>query len=183
MQESARTLRTHAGVVRRPATSQQALIVVCPFDSCLPPARECAPASSSQPLGKPSRCSGRIDPRAAVEERKARHAPLRLQAVLQVIDRRVRHHQRPANLQERRRLDDLHMAPKVAGIVAEVAVPASAGPRFDLHRERLAAGHLPFRTKLVQHGFEGDVDRRRNLDLLAESRKIQLTVVRLCPFS
>src|SRR5262245_60239593 len=61
----------------------------------------------------------------AVEEHKARQAPLRLQAVFEVIERRVRHHQRPANLQERRRLDDLYMAPKVAGIVAEVAVPAS----------------------------------------------------------
>src|SRR5271166_164352 len=111
---------------------------------------------------------GQDQSHGAVEEHKARHAPLRLQAVLQVIERRVRHHQRPANLQERRRLDDLHMAPKVAGIVAEVAEPASAGPRLDLHRERLAAGHLPFRTKLFQHGFEGDVDRRPDLDLLAD---------------
>jgi hypothetical protein len=78
----------------------------------------------------------------------------------------------PQNLQERRRLDDLHMAPKVARIVAEVAVPASAGPRLDFHREWLAAEHLVFRTNLVQHGFEGDVDRRRDFDLLADLERL-----------
>src|SRR5260221_9911972 len=114
---------------------------------------------------------GQDEPNRAVEERKARHAPFRLEAVLQVIDRGVRHHQRAANLQETRRLDDLHMAPQVAGIVAEVAVPASAGPRLDFHRERLAAEHLIFRPDLVQHGCEGDVDRRRNLDLLADLQR------------
>ena len=123
----------------------------------------------SQPLGKPSRCSGRINPMARWRNTRRRHAPLRLQAVLQVIERRVRHHQRPANLQERRRLDDLHMAPKVAGVVAEVAVPASAGPRLDYHRERLAVRHLPFRTELVEHGLERDLDRRRDLDLLGDA--------------
>src|SRR5258708_6902036 len=59
---------------------------------------------------------GQDQAHGAVEEHKARHAPLRLQAVLQVIGRRVRHHQRPTTLQELRRLDDLNMAPKVAGI-------------------------------------------------------------------
>ena len=60
------------------------------------------------------------------------------------------------------------MAPEVAGIVAEVAVPASARPRLDFHRERLAAGHLPFRAKLVQHRFESDFDRGRDFDFFAD---------------
>src|SRR5580692_11569248 len=79
------------------------------------------------------------------------------------------------------------MAPKVAGIVAEVAKPAPAGPRLDFHGERLAAGHLSFRTKLVQHGFKGDADRRRNLDFLADLESLDglsFTGLRFhdCPF-
>src|SRR5688572_28237311 len=42
-----RTLRTHGGAFRSLAASQQALILVSPSDSCVGPARECAPASAA----------------------------------------------------------------------------------------------------------------------------------------
>src|ERR1700722_7733034 len=86
-------------------------------------------ANSLQPVlpafGQAVAMFGQDQSQGAVEEHQARNASLRVEAVLQVIDRRVRHHERPANLQEGRRFHNLHMAPKVAGIVAEVAVPAS----------------------------------------------------------
>src|SRR5260370_41954423 len=41
-----RTLRTNVRVLRSLAVPQQALIVVTPVDSCVPLARECAPASA-----------------------------------------------------------------------------------------------------------------------------------------
>ena len=53
-----RTLRTHVGVFRSPAALQQALIALSPSDSCVPPARECAPASA------PSLWASRRDVRA-----------------------------------------------------------------------------------------------------------------------
>src|SRR5579883_1339487 len=65
------------------------------------------------------------------------------------------------------------MAPKVAGIIFQIAVPASARPRLNFHWERPTAGHLPFRTKLVQHGLEGDLDRCRNLDLLGDLQRFE----------
>src|SRR4051794_5758520 len=60
------------------------------------------------------------------------------------------------------------MAPEMAGVVAEIAEPTAARPRLDRHGERLAIGHLAFRAQLVEYRFEGDGDRHRDLDLLAD---------------
>ncbi len=102
-----------------------------------------------------------------VVEREARFAALRLQAILQVIDGRVRHGHRAHNLQQRWRLDHLHVAPKVPRVVAQVAVPAAAGPRLQFERKRRAIGHLAAWTELVQNRLESHLHRSRDLDLVA----------------
>ena len=104
-------------------------------------------------------------PHRPVRELEARAVAVGRQPVLDVVDARERHEHRPAQLQERRRLDDLDVPPEVAGVVAEVAIPPPARPRLDHHRERLAARHLPARADLLEHRLERDLDRRGDLDL------------------
>jgi hypothetical protein len=58
------------------------------------------------------------------------------------------------------------------GIVTEIAVPSAAGPWLDCHREGLAVRHLSFRTKLVEHRFERDFDRRGDVNFLANLQRI-----------
>src|ERR1700681_3344241 len=53
------------------------------------------------------------------------------QPVLQIRDRRIRHKQRPVNLQQRRPLDRLHRSPEVPVVSAQVAVPPPARPRLE----------------------------------------------------
>ena len=48
-------------------------------------------------------------------------------------------------------LDDLDVAPEVTGVVAEVTVPAAAGPGFDLHV------HFRHFADGVRKGFEDDI--------------------------
>ena len=75
--------------------------------------------------------------RRTMRELEPGPAPLGLQPVLDVIDPRERHEHRAAQVEERRRLDDLHMPPEVARAVAEVAIPPAARPPLDDHREGL----------------------------------------------
>src|SRR5438477_11221284 len=57
----------------------------------------------------------RDQPHSFVRELEARAAAFGRQSILHVIDRGVRHRHRPADFQQRRRLDDLHMSPEMAG--------------------------------------------------------------------
>src|SRR5262249_29901040 len=104
-------------------------------------------------------------PHRPVHELEARARAVGRQPVLDVVDARERHEQRPAQLQQRRRLDDLHVPPEVAGIVAEVAISPAARPRLDYPGERLAVRHLPARADLLEDRLERDLDRRGDLDL------------------
>src|SRR2546426_7035133 len=73
-------------------------------------------------------------PDRAVCKPEARDVAFRRQPVLQMCDGRIRHEERPPDFQQRGRLDDLHLPPKMAGAVPKVPVPAAARPRLQLHR-------------------------------------------------
>src|SRR5947209_6881129 len=97
--------------------------------------------------------------------------------VLHVIDARERHEHRPAQLQERRRLDDLHVPPEVAGVITKVAIPPPTRPGLDHHREGLAAWHLPARADLLEYRLESDLERRGDLDLLMDAEGLDRLLV------
>src|SRR3954471_14808656 len=62
----------------------------------------------------------------------------RRQAKLEMGNGGVAHEERAGDLQERRPLDDLDVAPEVALVVAEVAVPAPTGPELERHLHPVA---------------------------------------------
>src|SRR5262245_6854577 len=82
----------------------------------------------------------RDQPDGPVAELDARAVSLGGQAVLEVIDGRVGHWQRPADFQQRGRLDDLHVAPQVSCIISQVPEPASAGPASSFNGSALPSG-------------------------------------------
>src|SRR5215212_3251000 len=72
-------------------------------------------------------------------------------------------------------------------MVPQLPVPAPAGPGLDRHRKRLTPWHLPFRTKLLEHRIERDLDRCRNFDLFGDFEGFDgLSLARFsfhgCPF-
>src|SRR6266705_1293615 len=71
------------------------------------------------------------------------------QAVLHVIGDRVGHEERPGNFQQSRPLDGLHEAPEVTVAFAEIAEPAPAWPRFELHRHGRAVQRFAIGAKLI----------------------------------
>jgi hypothetical protein len=54
------------------------------------------------------------------------------------------------------------VTPEVAGLVAKVAEPAPAGPRFDPHVHRLAVDAGNAAVHLFEDRLEDDLDRRVN---------------------
>src|SRR2546426_12236337 len=89
-------------------------------------------------------------PDRAVCKPEARDVAFRRQPVLQMRDGGIRHEERPPNFQERGRLDDLHVPPKMAGAVPKVPVPAAARPRLELHGERPLRRRFLARPQLRQ---------------------------------
>src|ERR1700745_51995 len=73
--------------------------------------------------------------------------------VLHVRHNRIRHEQRPGDLQQRRTLDRLHVSPQVAVAIVQIAEPPPARPRFDLHRH-LAVLTLILGPNLLEQRFE-----------------------------
>src|SRR5439155_23284523 len=69
-------------------------------------------------------------------------------------------------------LDDLDVAPMVAGVLTEVSVPPPAGPGFELHRHRRAVAVPVAGADFFQDRFPHDL--RRGLD-----RHVLLHVQRL----
>src|SRR5262249_37384824 len=62
--------------------------------------------------------------------------------ILHVRDDRRRHEERTGDLEQRRPLDGLDMAPEMAVAVAEIAEPAAAWMGLDDHRQRFAIGRF-----------------------------------------
>src|SRR6185503_12309691 len=75
-----------------------------------------------------------------------------------------------AELEQVGRLDDLDMAPEMAGVVAEVAEPAAAGPGLELHVHGGAVGVGEAGADLVEDGLEGGLGRRGDLDLADDAQ-------------
>ena len=76
-----------------------------------------------------------------------RPRPVRGQPVLDVVHPRVRHEHRPAELNQHRRLDHLHMPPEVPRVPPQVAEPPPPRPRLQHHRHRVPRHRLVLRPK------------------------------------
>lgn len=115
---------------------------------------------------------GRDEAHGAVDEGEAGAGGFGFEAVLDVVVCGVGHGHGAAEFEEGGGFDDLHVAPEVAvGVpagVAQVAVPAPAGPGFDCHGEWRAIGHDAAGAEFFQQGGEDDVGRRRDEDVLAD---------------
>src|SRR6202166_1250473 len=90
------------------------------------------------------------------------------QPILHVRDDAGGHEQGPGELEQGRSLDGLYVAPEVAVVVAEVAVPPAAGPRLDLQLQGLALRGLVPRPQLFEKGGEGRVQRRLDVGFQGE---------------
>src|SRR6266702_4742849 len=95
------------------------------------------------------------------------------QPVLHVRHERERRKQRPNKLQQRGPHNRLHVGPEMPIAIAHVAIPASAGPRFDLYIQRFAVWRLVARPKLFEQRGKGDIQRRLDVDFLVD-RKSQV---------
>ena len=93
----------------------------------------------------------------AVHEAHAGDAVVFGEAVLEVGDGGHGHEERAGDFEQRGRLDGLDVAPEVAGVVAEVAIPAATGPGFEDHGHGLFGGGVEW-THLFEDGLEDDVD-------------------------
>ncbi len=82
-----------------------------------------------------------------MRELETRAVSVRRQAVLKEINRRQGREERHAQLQERWRFDDPHVAPVMAVLIAAVPIPSPARPRLDDPRKWLAVQHLAPRTQ------------------------------------
>src|SRR5256885_3763431 len=90
------------------------------------------------------------------------------QAVLHVGNDRIGHKQWPRNFQQCRALDGLHISPKVAVAIAQVAVPSAAWPRLDPHGHGLGFGRFVEWSDLFQESRKGRFQRRTHADFLCD---------------
>src|SRR5579864_2639930 len=88
------------------------------------------------------------------------------QAVLQIVGDRVRHDERPADLQQCWPLDGLNVSPEMSVVVAKVAVPSASGPGLNLHRQRSAFANFVGGTKLLEQRGKSHIERRSHMDFL-----------------
>lgn len=95
----------------------------------------------------------------AVAEIDMRSAGALLQLHFDVVQRRIGHEQGPAQFQQQRRLDHLHVSPEMADAVAAVAEPATARPLLQchLHGFALRVG-AAFAEPVQQHAAEDVAD-------------------------
>ena len=90
------------------------------------------------------------------------------QTVLQVRDHRVGHEQRAGDFEQRGPLDGLHVSPEMAVAVAQVAVPASARPRLNVHRHGLPFRPFVVRTEFFEQRGKGGFQRRADVNFLRD---------------
>src|SRR5437879_3948611 len=89
------------------------------------------------------------------------------QAVLHIRDDRIGHKQRPADFEECRPLDRLHVSPEMTVAIAQIAVPPSPWPRLNLHGHRCAFLDFIVRPELFEQCSEGHIQRRANMNFLS----------------
>src|SRR5580704_1706435 len=77
------------------------------------------------------------------------------QAILHIVYDWSRHEEWASEFEQRGALDGLHGGPEMAVVAAEVAIPASAGPRLDLHGQRFAVVCFIMRTDLLEQRGKG----------------------------
>src|SRR5690348_6156700 len=65
----------------------------------------------------------------------------------------------------------------MALVVAQVAEPATAGPRLELHRHRLAVRHLPLGADLIENGGKDNLDGRVDLLIAREFERADFFLV------
>src|SRR6266849_194963 len=89
------------------------------------------------------------------------------QAVLYIRDHRIGHEQRPADFEQRRPLDGLHVSPEMTVAIAQIAVPPSPWPRLNLHGHRGAFHDFIVRSQLFEQCSEGHIQGRTDMDFLS----------------
>ena len=92
------------------------------------------------------------------------------QPILHVGNERKRGEQRTSEFQQRGPLDGLDIGPEMPVAVAQVAVPPSTGPRFDLHVERFAVRRLVAGPQLLEQRGKGCIQRRLDVDFLVNRK-------------
>src|SRR5690349_17665847 len=97
-------------------------------------------------------------------------ARLFAEAILQVGRDGIRHEERAIEFEKRGPLNGLHVAPKMAVFAAQVAVPAAAGPGFELHGHGLFGGGVEW-TKLFEESCEGLIDGRPHVNFFLNAHR------------
>src|SRR5277367_1829736 len=92
-------------------------------------------------------------PDPAVVQRDFSAARGWLQTNFHMIQSRVRHKHRSAQLQKCGRLDHLDVTPQMANSIATIPEPASASPRLEDHLHRIAGRAGAAFSKAVQNAF------------------------------
>src|SRR5206468_875256 len=77
---------------------------------------------------------------------------------LNVIQSRIGHEHRAAQLQQHGRFYDLYVSPKMPNTVAAIAKPASARPLLQHHLHRFATRTRASRSKPIEHALEDVAD-------------------------
>ncbi len=93
-----------------------------------------------------------------------------VQPQLHMVQSRVRHEHRTAQLQQNRRLDHLHMAPEVPDAIATIAEPSSAWPLLQNHLHRLSVRVGNAFAKPVQYTLKDIANISLHLDVLSALR-------------
>src|SRR6202049_4334126 len=88
-----------------------------------------------------------------------------------MIQNRVRHEHRTTELQQNRRLDHLHMAPKVADAIATIAEPSSAWPLLQDHLHRFSVWVGTAFPKSVQYTLKDIANVGLHLDVLFQVKR------------
>src|SRR3984893_2526719 len=94
-----------------------------------------------------------------------RSSRLLAQPVLQVRHHRIGHHQWPANLQQRWPFNRLHHAPEVPVVISQIAIPPSARPCFQLHRQLVSFRRVVI-FQLLEQRRECYLQRRLHMNFL-----------------
>jgi hypothetical protein len=88
------------------------------------------------------------------------------QTQLQMIQSRVRHEHRTAELQQNWGLDHLHMAPEMADAIAPIAEPSSTWPLLQDHLHRISVGVGTAFAKAVEYTLKDIANVGLHLDVL-----------------
>src|SRR4051794_26921934 len=89
-----------------------------------------------------------------------------LEFYFEMVEGRVRHEHRTAQLEQDRRLDDLYVPPEMLNPMAPVPKPSAAGPFFQLHVHWFAIRAHVALAQPFEHALENLVDRPVYVDVL-----------------